>query len=391
MSVLDRLNPAVTAVPKPPIATCYDWAASYAGAYGDLLDFSQAAPGYAMHDDLRASLSALAGDRSMQGYGPIVGETVLREAYARHVSDLYGGDVAAENIQVSAGCNQAFFATMKVVAGPGDAVLLIEPLFFNHRDALALQGVRVDVAQASADDGFQPTAEAVRAALTPETRAVVLVTPNNPTGAVYDDATLQAVFDVCREAGVWLVTDETYRDFPDYPDGRPHGLLTRADWADTLIQLYSFSKAYCIPGHRLGVIAAAPAVVQQAMKVIDNLQICAPRPIQHAVAGQIEALVPWRAENRTEIARRAAALRDVFAGRTGWEIVTMGAYFAYMRHPFAGDDSVTVAKRFAEEWGVILLPGAFFGAHQDGYLRIAFANADVERIHALGARLDAVC
>jgi aspartate/methionine/tyrosine aminotransferase len=271
------------------------------------------------------------------------------------------------------------------VAGAGDAVLMTNPCYFNHESTLAMLGIGTRFVDCPASSGFLPDPEAVQAALTPEVRAFALVSPNNPTGCIYPAAMLDRLFEVCREAGVWMIVDETYRDFMEAEER--HKLLRRDDWREGLIQLYSFSKSFCIPGHRLGAVVAGSRVIEGIAKVMDNLQICAPRAAQMAVARGIEPLADWREANRAEIGRRAVALRTTMADAPGWEIGAMGAYFAYVRHPFEGHGSVEVARMLAERAGVSCLPGAFFGEGQDGYLRIAFANADVDTIAQLGPRL----
>jgi aspartate/methionine/tyrosine aminotransferase len=122
------------------------------------------------------------------------------------------------------------------------------------------------------------------------------------------------------------------------------------------------------------------------VKIMDNLQICAPRPAQHAVAKAIPALAAWRDANRTEMARRAEAFRAALAN-SRWQIEALGAYFAYLRHPFGGDSAVAVAERLAREFGVVTVPGSYFGSGQEPFLRMAFANADAATIALLGSRL----
>ena len=157
-------------------------------------------------------------------------------------------------------------------------------------------------------------------------------------------------------------------------------------WQDSFIQLYSFSKSFCIPGHRLGAIVAGAPVVEQIVKIMDNLQICAQRPAQHAVARAIPALAGWRDGNRAEMARRASAFRAALAD-SRWQIEALGAYFGYVRHPFAGDSAAAVAERLAREFGVVTVPGSYFGSGQEPFLRMAFANADAATIALLGSRL----
>jgi aspartate/methionine/tyrosine aminotransferase len=120
---------------------------------------------------------------------------------------------------------------------------------------------------------------------------------------------------------------------------------------------------------------------------MDNMQICAPRSAQHAVAEALPVLATWRAGNRLEIARRADALKAVIAELPGWDIAAIGAYFAFIRHPFADQPSTVVAERLAKQAGIISIPGAYFGEGQERYLRLAFANADTASIGLLGERL----
>jgi aspartate/methionine/tyrosine aminotransferase len=172
--------------------------------------------------------------------------------------------------------------------------------------------------------------------------------------------------------------------------GRPHDLLRRDGWEDTLIQLYSFSKSYCMPGHRLGAVTGGRNLVLQLAKVIDNIQICAPRAAQMAVVPMLSQLADWRQENRTRIAARADLFQKVMAGLTGWTLLSSGAYFGYVRHPFDDTSSLQVAMRMAQEAGILTIPGTFFGADQEAYLRFAFANAGRDVIAALPERLAAL-
>ncbi len=384
---LPIINPLIDKLSAPPIPAVQAWAREYDGAHGPLIDLSQAVPGYPPHPDMLRFLGEAASSVAYAGYGPIEGETVLREAYARHVGNLYGAEIKANNVHITSGCNQAFIAAIMCVAQSGDTVLATDPFYFNHQSSLEMLGIRSETMLCRAENGFVPDIEDVRAALHKGVRALVLVSPNNPTGAIYPPQLLTQIYAACRDNGTWLLLDETYRDFLSDADQAPHDLFKEVDWPSHLIQLYSFSKSFCIPGHRLGAIVAGADMVANVAKVMDNLQICATRAPQIAVSRAIEPLKSWRDDNRKEIARRAEALRVSMSNVAGWHVEAVGAYFAFVRHPYDGSSSVAVAERLAKTTGIITLPGSFFGESQDAFLRFAFANVDVAGIEATAARL----
>lgn len=377
-------NPLVHRLSPPPVPSVLAWSHAYDGSRGERINLSQAVPGYPTHPDMLRWLGEMAAQQQFTGYGDIEGEPELRETYAAHASEVYGAKLSSANIHITSGGNQAFMCLIMAIANAGEAVALPMPFYFNHDTTLAMLGVRS--VPVPADDGFLPDLAAVKQVAASGIRALVMVTPNNPTGAVYPSGLLAEIFDICRANNIWLILDETYRDF--LPGGRaPHGLLDIPGWEKNLALIYSFSKSYCIPGHRLGAITAGQEMVDQVAKVMDNLQICAPRSPQAAVAKAIPALADWRKSNNDEITRRAAAMKDVMNRLPAWEISAIGAYFAYVRHPFPGTKSEAVAEKLAREYGVVCLPGAYFGEGQEHHLRFAFANADAPTILKLEERL----
>ena len=384
---MPALNPWVAGVTAPPIPAAHGWAAQYDGSCGLMLDLCQAVPGYPPHPQILERLAAAAGDPASAKYGLINGDAALREAYAAQVSGLYGGTVRPDQVAITAGCNQAFFLTMLAIARAGDTVLLPTPWFWNHQQTCAMLGIAARALPCDAAAGFVPDLERAEALLDASVRAVVLITPNNPTGAVYSPEVVAGFADLCRRRGIWLIVDETYRDF--LPDGqdRAHGLFADPGWASGVIQLYSFSKAYCVPGHRLGAIVAGAEMVQQFMKVLDCMHICPQRAGQAALRWAIDALPEWRGANRRTINARAAAVRQAFEQLPGWRLESLGAYFAYIRHPFPGTPSAQVAEALAVERGALCLPGSAFGPGQEQHLRVAFANTDTGAIPLVADRL----
>ena len=381
-------NPAVSKLTAPPVSVVQDWRAAYDGSHGDLIDMSQAVPGYAAHPDMTAALERAASDHDSARYGRVEGDWDLRLAYAAHLGVVYGREIAPEEIHITSGCNQAFVAAALAIAGHGDEILMTRPCYFNHESALGMLGIGIGYVDCHADNGMLPRLEDIEAAISPTTRAVAIVSPNNPCGAIYPHELLDSIFDLCHDNGIWLILDETYRDFLPLDATGPHNLFRREGWQQTLVQLYSFSKSYCMPGHRLGAVTAGADFVLELAKIIDNIQICAPRAAQMAVTPMLTALTEWRQANRERIAARASLFEDVINKIDGWDLLSTGAYFGYVRHPHADKaGSLDVAMRLAREVGVLTIPGTFFGDGQEAFLRFAFANAGRDVIAELPDRL----
>ncbi|WP_439576358.1 aminotransferase [Elioraea sp.] len=380
------LPPSILATAAPAIPTARGWAAVYRGEAGPAIDLTQAVPGYPPHPNLLARLGEEAARTANAGYGPIEGEEPLRAALAADLSRRYRDPLDAADVVITAGCNLAFVMTMMAIAGPGSAVLLPAPWYFNHHMALTMLGITTIPLPCRPEDGFVPDPERAAALMDGRVRALVLVTPNNPTGAVYPAETIAAFAALGRRRGIVLVLDETYRDFLPGNDP-PHALFGDPAWRDGLVHLYSFSKSYCVPGHRVGAVVAGPAIRTQLLKVLDTLQICAPRASQAALAWAVPALIAWREGNRDVMAARAAAFQRALAAVPGWRIDALGGYFAYLRLPEGAPDALTMAERLGAEHGLMTLPGPFFGPGQERHLRVAFANADEATIAQVPARL----
>jgi aspartate/methionine/tyrosine aminotransferase len=206
------------------------------------------------------------------------------------------------------------------------------------------------------------------------------VSPDNPTGIVRSPENLLAFYEVCERHGIALLIDETYKDFRGEFRGFPapaHPLFEQPRWRDTFVHLYSFSKVYALTGYRVGAVAAAPRLIGELEKLMDCLAICAPHLSQAAVAYAITELGDWKAEKVALMQGRLEALRNAFANPAlAYRMVSSGAFFAWVRHPFHGVPAREVARRLAGEHGLLVLPGSMFGPGQEDDLRIAFANAD---------------
>ena len=383
------INPAMAATFAPPVMEARRWLAETALPAGlPLINVSQAAPVDPPPQGLRAELARAAlEDDAAHLYGPVLGLPELRAEIASQWSSAYGGQIEAGQVAITQGCNQAFCAVMATLAGAGDEVIVPVPWYFNHKMWLDMQGVRVVPLPCGPD--MVPDPMAAQALIGPRTRAIVLVSPNNPSGAEYPAQVLAGFRDVARAAGLALVVDETYRDF-DARSGRPHDLFQDPDWADVLIHLYSFSKAYRLTGHRVGAVVASAARLAEVEKFLDTVAICPSQLGQIAALWGMRNLGQWVAGERAEILARRQAVTHGFAALAGWHLRGCGAYFAWAEHPF-DLPSDQVAKAALAQQAVLMLPGTMFAPAGDpvgaGALRIAFANVDAVGIAELLSRL----
>ncbi len=386
------LNPNMAATEAPPVMEARRWIEGVTFPAGrPLLNVSQAAPVDPPPDGLRRAISEAAlKDPGAHLYGPVLGLPELRAELAVRWSHDYGGEIRDSQVAITSGCNQAFCAALATLAGPGDEVLLPIPWYFNHKMWLSMSGIAA-VPLPPGPELLPDPGEAARS-VTERTRAIVLVTPNNPGGVEYPADLVRAFRDLARDRGLALIVDETYRDFDSRP-GAPHDLFADPDWDDTLIHLYSFSKAYRLTGHRVGAMMTSPQRLAEVEKFLDTVTICPNQLGQRAALWGMRNLGQWLAGERAEILDRRGAIEAGFQQLESWRLLGSGAYFAYAEHPFdmASDE---LARRLVTEASVLLLPGTMFmpADSADGrrQVRIAFANIDRTGITTLFERLAAL-
>lgn len=387
--MIQPLNPAMQATDLPPVMEARRWLDGVVfPPERPLINVSQAAPVDLPPLPLRQAIAEAAlNDPAAHLYGPVLGLPALRQEIAQQWSASYGGTVQENQVAITQGCNQAFCAVMSTLAGKGDAVILPTPWYFNHKMWLDMQGVQA--VPLSTGPGLIPRAQDAERLITPATRAIVLVSPNNPGGAEYPAQTLADFMALARAHRIALIVDETYRDF-DSRETRPHDLFADPQWAETLIHLYSFSKAYRLTGHRVGAIVAHEDRLKQVEKFLDTVAICPNQLGQIAALWGMRNLGDWVKGERAEILNRRHAMAQGFKDLPDWTVLGCGAYFAYVEHPYPLP-SDQFAQKLVQKAAILTLPGTMFqpAGSSDGkrQLRIAFANIDVAGIATLFARL----
>ncbi|KAG8737670.1 hypothetical protein FRC10_007951 [Ceratobasidium sp. 414] len=374
-----KLSSAVKATNTPPIPIASKWASAYKHAQSKpLINLSQGVPGSQPHSSVAQSLSQVAKDGDSAAYGDIFGDLDMRRALVGEMEYVYGGegrtvDVAVEDVALTAGCNAAFMAAVMAIADRGDEVILPVPWYFNQQMTLQMLGINIIPLPVSIEEGFIPTAERAEALITPRTSALVLVSPNNPTGVVYPSPLIRSFLDLASKHNIALILDETYRDF--VTPGPPHDLFVRGDWRSNLVHLFSFSKSYRVPGHRLGAIVGGTAVLENVAKVLDS------RPLQIALAPLLPSLRSDLAIQSVELSARHDVFRQTLlqSPSSGWQIGSAGAYFALVKHPFKGVHAVE------------LLPLSFFAPSDDSawdaWIRVSVANVGAGALRDAAVRM----
>lgn len=355
-----------------------------------LIDVSQAAPTEPPPEKmLEFMANKILCDNAVNTYGPVLGLDELRESLASKWSRQYQGKVSKENVAVTSGCNQAFCASISSFTSENDEVIIPTPWYFNHHMWLQMAGVKS--IPLDTDANMNPIVEKAEALITDRTRAIVLVSPNNPSGAIYSNQLLQKFFDLCKSNQIRLIIDETYKDF--HPNAsQPHTLLENNNWDQVLTILYSFSKTYRMTGHRIGALLTSKENLIEIEKALDTFTVCPPQLGQYAANWGLNNLEAWAAERRTEILQRAKHFSEKFQplSATGWSLRGCGAYFAFVEHPFE-DESNILAPLILRDQGILLMPGTMFYPKHNPLgsrsFRIAFANIDKNKISTLLERL----
>ena len=370
-----NFNPNVLDCAPAPIAEAWSWVNNPDS--DRLIDMCQAVPAHLPPQSLRDYLGEAIRNGEGAGYTDIRGILPLREALADNINSRYQGSANADDIVITAGCNQAFCSVIDTLCQPGDEVIIPLPSYFNHLMWLSIRGVK---AQPLSFDTVtaMPDPQQAAASISPRTRAIVLVTPNNPSGATYSPECIEAFYQLASEHHIALIIDETYRDFIDI-DTRIHDLFKHDEWRENFVHLYSFSKVFSLTGYRTGAVVAGSALLEQLKKIQDCTAISAPHAGQLAALYGLQNLHEWKLEKSLELQVRAQAIKKAFENpELNYRLVCAGAYFAYIEHPF-DEPSRAVVKRLIQEFELISLPGSYFGQQQEKFIRFAFAN--VNEIH----------
>jgi aspartate/methionine/tyrosine aminotransferase len=385
-----KISANIKNVQYPPITEVKAWLAEVEDPGKPLIDLCQAVPDYAPAPQLVAHLKLLLERPETSRYSPDEGLPEVRQAVSDWSRRRYGAAPSADEICLTIGASQAFWLAMMVLCRAGDEVIVQQPAYFDHPMALQALGVRCIWAPFREETHGLPDVEAITALVTPRTRAILLVSPSNPTGAVTPAETLQQLFELARRHDICLVLDETYNAFLATGQA-PHSLFAEPGWQAHFIQLASFGKTFALTGYRAGALLAGPEVIRHALKVQDTMAVCQPRITQQAIRYGCDHLDDWVAANANMMTLRHRRFCELFT-RDGnpFTLTASGSFFAWVRHPWKELSSREAAKRLVCEHNILSLPGAAFGPGLEAYLRLALGNLPEAMIPTAVAALQSV-
>lgn len=354
----------------------------------DAVNLAQGMPDFAAPDLLKeAACAAIRADENQ--YAITWGAESLRHALARKYSEHYGMEVDTEReVTVTCGGTEAMASVMLGIVDPGDEVIVFEPFYENYGpDAILCQARPVFVTLEAPD--YRLEKAMLDEVVSPKTRAIVINTPNNPTGRVFDRSELQAIADVCLEHDIIAITDEIYEHI--YYEGEHIPLATFEGMRDRTITISGLSKTFSVTGWRIGTIISPPPLTDAIRKVHDFLTVGAPAPLQEACAVGLDSLGP---EYYSEMVAGYKARGEVLIAalqEAGFQCAfPQGAYYVLADFSALSDeDSMTFAKRLTVEAGVAPVPGgSFFSVPERGHCLARFVFCKrVETLVEAGHRL----
>ncbi|HJP72956.1 MAG TPA: aminotransferase [Pseudonocardiaceae bacterium] len=351
----------------------------------ELLDLAQAAPSYPAALEVVEQVGKVAQEPNGAAYVPAPGLPRLREAFAADLSSAYRSPVGPDQMVVTAGCNQAFCLVAQSLTEPGDEVIEALPYYFNYDMWLRMNGVVPRYLEPG--PGLIPTPEAAEPLINSRTRAIVLVSPGNPSGVTVPPDVLRGFYRLAARHDIALIIDETYRSFRG-TDEPAHDLFADPDWPRTLISLHSFSKDLAIPGYRVGAVVASPEVNREVMKLLDCVAICRPRVGQEAAWAGLTLAGEWRRARAAEVAGKRDWLETVMRDRPGgFEVLASGGFFAWVRHPFTGRSTEDVVRELITRYDTLVIPGTAFLPEDRGVFRVSFGNVDKPGLSDFAGRL----
>ncbi|MFB6490383.1 MAG: pyridoxal phosphate-dependent aminotransferase [Thermoproteus sp. AZ2] len=348
----------------------------------DIIVLSTGQPSIPPPREIRAKMAELLAVDSMElyGYTPSQGIYELREAISEDLKKLGGIDVDPSQITITAGGQAAMFSTLAALLEPGDEVVLTDPAYFGYKPLIEYHGGRVVRTRTYLEAGFQLDVERLKELITPRTKALIIVTPDNPTGRLLRPDIAKALAELAVDHDFWLITDEAYKTM--IYEGEHVYLYRYAP--DHVISINTFSKDPAVPGWRLGYVYGPKDVVDKVKLLNEEMVYCPPSFAQKMAA------IYLRSEYRTKFVKEFVsayrAKRDIavealkrYLPRAKF-VVPSGSMFIFVDLSAYISDGEAFAQRLLEEKSVAVVPGSYFSEYYKAAIRISFVAETPERL-----------
>lgn len=331
-----------------------------------------------------SSLLKQAIDNNKTHYSPLAGENGLRQEIASHAMSLYGGDIKKENIAVLPGAQAALFSAFLCLAERGDEVIVLEPTYATYPAVIQASGAKMITVKLDEKTGYQLNISDIKRAITSKTKAILINSPSNPSGAVFKQDTLNALADLCKRERIWLVTDEVYWSLT-YEDDHASAFFQNETRANVIV-INSLSKSHAMTGWRVGWVIAPEEIIDALTSLSQAQYFGVSQFIQLAA---IEAL---RDKKNPQIfkglflSRRDAFIKEIKKSELLKFSVPQGGMFLLINIEKTGLDGGKFAERLLQEEHVAVVPGYGFGESMQNTIRIGFLD-EIPRLIEAARRL----
>jgi aspartate/methionine/tyrosine aminotransferase len=365
----------LAAVQAPVIPIVGRWTAQTPGT----ISLGQGIVSYQPPPETAVAVREFGGALADHRYGPVEGLATLVAAIERKLADENGIPVRpGSRVVVTAGGNQAFMNAVLAITDPGDEIILPTPYYFNHEMAVVIAGAVAVGVPTSTD--YQLDIHRLADAITDRTRAIVTVSPNNPTGAVYPEAALRELNALCRSRGIFHIHDEAYEYFTY--GGVPHfspGSIAGA--AGHTLSLYSLSKAYGMASWRVGYMVVPEVLAEAINKIQDTLLICPPAASQRAALAALAVGAPYPRRHLAQLdTMRHAIFAALGDGAVPCEVAPVAGAFYYLVRVHSTLDSMTLVERLIREHKVATIPGSAFADSAPCSIRISYGALEPQAV-----------
>ncbi len=376
---MKSLSSLTASIPASVTLAVNDKANALKAAGEDIIALAGGDPDFATPDHITAAAFAAIENGATHYPGPMKGIFPLLEAIAAKMERESNVTLNPKtDVVVTPGGKWALYLALSAIVNPGDEVIYLEPVWVSYPPMITLAGGTPVPVSLPSEDNFRITADLLREKVTPKTKAIMVTSPNNPTGRVLTQDEAEAVVEVAIEADLYVITDEIYEKL--IFDGRPHiSLAAMPGMAERTITTNGVSKAYAMTGWRLGWIAGPTPILKLAARVNSQTVSSAANFTMHAAVAALNGPQDCVAEMRESYKARRDYMVPALNAIDGVECRSIeGAFYLFPRFPNSDKNSLELAEALIEKAGIAATPGIAFGSSGEGHVRFSIATAKNE-------------